>query len=478
MRYLWGLAVLSSLAACTALLGDDFEITGSAGTGGTQSGTATAATPTTGGGGSGGVGTAGNPTTGGGGMGGQGGEPIVVPDLDCQWVLPMHREIFSTEGQSLNYFSTQVHGLRLGVDAMRIFLEGSGANRTIDTYRVGPTIPAGSFSSEPGETLYDTFRFTFGETVALISEDDANFDPVLRLMRTDDNGDFSFTTQLTEPLGMALPNYSPSSSINAVGTVVPSGIDPDLDVAFSFRQADNMYGLAYFRKDMSSGSTQQPVVIASDNMDATALIPRDIVHYDGDAYITTGLFDDPVLMWRVNDQTMGEVTPTMIGPPDNTVLMAEAVDTRFNVASFGIGPPVRMKAGRIALSQLEMLDLDAINVVGEYPTESDLPVNVSGYRWIGDLAVMMGAPATNDTQFRYWFFDAEGVERGFKVMPFTHMLDPNITRQDIRNVFFAPADLDVDKNGGRIHVAWSEEQSRAGNFFDVIYYDQLECVVQ
>ena len=203
--------------------------------------------------------------------------------------------------------------------------------------------------------------------------------------------------------------------------------------------------------------------------------PRGVYHYAGRAYIVVGFFGAAVRMYVVDDQTSGMVTPIPVAMPDNSILMTNNDPGGVNIAAFSFGPPLRMKSGRFASNALEMMNFSTLNLVGEYPTQSDIPVNDGGFAWVGHMAAMIGQPATT-AEFRYWFFDANGAEVAFETLPFNGTPPAGYTRDSISEVAIAKADLDVDTEGGRIHLSW-EERYRDANMqsHTRVYYDQLNC---
>ena len=462
------ISIAAALGACATLLGDDFSI-GALQEGG---GGAGATTQVGGAGGDGGGG--GSVGGGGGGVGGGG-----LTHYACGWLFDQHQLVASMEGVNGEYWQGEPLALRVDGDRVRALTERSTPNgKIVQVFTLQQGQPPLE-SSFPARDLYQLERTSIASIGALYTRDDPD-GPILTLANIGDgdpDGGGAYHRELTiQGLG-AFPSIDPSYGVRARFAPVAGG-SSDVDFVVGYRQTSGNYVEAY---GAYRGTAVTAVRITPNNNspDNNANEPRLLVNHQGQSFAFFGEPDTPAgtRQFTLDEAVTGWQTPRALTPADVFVLGAQAGPGSTNVLGFSGGPPLTLLAGKIDNSTLGEVNFDGLAVLGTYESLLDLPMQVAGFGWLGDVGIFMGSDFTDETQARYWLFDVEGRERGIANLPFTATLAPDETRQNgMSSLTVTRRYATFDESQGFAHVIWTEYHQRPNDNYEVIYYDQLACV--
>lgn len=456
----WGWTAALGVAAilvvsCNAILGDDFHIVDT--TVGTGASTTTAAT--------GGATSSSSAAT---GAGGSGGIPVPPPVLSCSWELPNHQLVRSLQGTS-ETFAGPMLAARRDAASMRVFVRHYPGG--IDVWTVGTNITTPTVATFPGYTLLWAGRLWINGTGALYVDTATSLK--LRVVPDSDTGDGY--EEILEDMFPGAPTGLDSARMTVVSADI-NGFEVDFIAGYTDPTTSKLVE-AYGRWD-STTSTANTVIITpgSVTLSSQEVWPVGIVHADGQSY---GFFGQYGTREYVLDG-QGAVGAARPLEPDTSLYHAVVPGddpSTANFAVFDVATSVRLLVGQVASADLATFEpAQAFHTCFDVPSLGDMPVVGGFLGFQGDIATMVGYPATDETLMRYRFCGMDGADRGAGDLPFTATLQSGETRSSIEEVAVAPADVDFADSGGTLHVLWYENHELNTETFDVMYYDRLRCV--
>lgn len=452
-----------AIAACTAILGDDFEISPAATGVGAGAATGGAGTAT---------GGAGGATAAGGSAGGGGGPP--PPALACSWELPAHEVAANLQGTSGQSWSN-LFALRRDAQTMRVITRhNTSTTDYLEVFTVGNG-PAQS-DSIAGDRIHQVVRLDASSIGALYSLPGMT-GPELRVRVISDGGSGSGSIDVY--LENAFPgiNMTASNVDNAMMVVIPAA-ERTIDFVAGYLSSSLGRVEVYGRHTISGGGantvviTPMSTILASGQNVASAMAQHNNTSY---AFLGTNDTREYVL-----DGT-GAAGPPRSLAPTTAAIRFFGPSSNLGVTNFALvddGPPLRMLIGGVDGSELGTFDpsqsfVEAINV----PTEGDLYVEMVDIvpKFFGDIVAMVGYSPADNTLLRYQFIGMDGADRGQGDLPFTGALQTGEVRNFIDELAFEPVGTDFASQGGRLHVMWHESHTLNAATFDVLYYDRLRC---
>jgi hypothetical protein len=156
----------------------------------------------------------------------------------------------------------------------------------------------------------------------------------------------------------------------------------------------------------------------------------------------------------------------------NTFVIMANQDTAgmFNLAAADVGtqlmPKLALYTGQVTSTQLMTFDPTSFVLAKNAASLADVPVgSLNG--WSDDLLYFAGATGVNGTELSILFIDALGRTRAEQKLADT-MGRVNVGTITPRGV--------MGGVGGKYHIAWSETLSDAMGQYDILWYDQIDCL--
>jgi hypothetical protein len=450
--FAWLVPVLACLGACTAILGNDFEIV-EQGAGAAASGSGTGAA-----------------AAGGAAAGGSGGGP--APSFACDWDLPEHRLVDSIDAATGVFFD--VIAVRSGPDQVRgfQFVQGNSGPDHMRIYTLRTTPALGNLTVS-AEALFDAERLSPSEVGALVLRDNGSGPEVWLLVIDDSDPDGGDAVEFPLVDAAMMVDHDPLDfAVSAeMVAVAQAGLDEwAIDFVVGYATAGG------FRID--AGRFEDTVteygLMEADAADDNAVEPHDMIHFDGTTYVYMG--DAEVTQYTLVD---GVVTGTPRGITADNEIMGDA-RTQDDVADAFMlvtdGEAIQLLVGSLDARTIAAFTSADLVEAATFPTAADLPIFEGHYAWQDHIMVAIGNDGDNSRDMAYFLVDNAGRERGRDGLDFTAILPQNETRSAVRGAAHALRSDAFDATGASIHVLWEEDHEVDKVATDVVYYDQLRCV--
>jgi hypothetical protein len=493
----FGLCALLSLIGCSVINHfDDVKpaaggaASGTAGAGGTNGtgagGSGTAGVSTAGAGGS--V-TADSGAEGSGGSGGTVGDSgfadvptdMTVRTLTCRFVIgsPTGGHVQLDDYSSLPGMPGQQRTLSdkffimplANTTSVRILVQLGGGSDTYNEYFASDGGMTG-----PGQTvaahgrLVAAQKLNSRQTVALVIEN-GGFDPdagsgtpsTPRLtLHTFDDSNFSAT-----PTMAAMTNPGQLGTSGQIEAQFSPDLDGKIAIAASFELAAGRSRAGYA---LYTGAPVDLVPLLDDS-NPDNVRPTALVHVRGTAgYAFVGQMPQSEFEIK-DDPSMG--MPTRRPIMGNAFALLANIDTGglINIAAADIGTPLiphlKLYVGQVDVTRAMTFDTSSFVLAKDATSLTEVPIGTLA-GWSDDFLLFAGPTGANATELSILFLDVLGRTRAAQKL--------QDTQSPVSRGGITPRGV-MGGVGGRYHIAWAEtHQDPGGTKYDVLWYDQIECL--
>jgi hypothetical protein len=243
--------------------------------------------------------------------------------------------------------------------------------------------------------------------------------------------------------------------------------DGKIALAAQFDVAPGMSRACY---GLYSGS---PVKMTSifDDPNPDNVRPTSLVRVPGVAgYVFYG--ENPQYEYAIpDDPTTGAMPTRRPIAANGFVILANPNSTgKFNLASADLGTPLmpqlKLFTGQIDPTQIMTFDPKSFVLAKNATTLGEVPISaMNGYT--DDFLLFAGPTGVSATELSILFLDVLGRTRAEQKL--------QDTRAPVNMAAIAPRGT-VGGAGGKYHIAWSETNMDANGKYDVLYYDQIDCL--